>query len=300
MIVAICTHKSMLKHVPADSDEVEVPDRIRAVLDGVSAFERYTVYLKPRRARKRELRLGHANDYIEALSKSQLHSVGEDTFVSTGTADAALFSAGCVLQCMDEIMSGNVQRAFAVVRPPGHHAAASGPPRGFCFLGNAALACIKGVRSGYRVAIVDLDVHYGDGTRDILENMCSEDFLMCSIHRQGIYPHDPRGAHCVHWPFVNHAFKRRFSDSAWKAAISATILPQLRLFQPDIIIGSYGFDACEGDPLGECKVKPSSFETVTTQLLKVCPNLLITLEGGYNLQNLTKGARSVMRALIKP
>lgn len=227
-----------------------------------------------------------------------------DTVVSARSFDIALLSCGAVLSCCDAVMNGTVKRAFAAVRPPGHHAE---PDRamGFCLIGNIAVAAryLQRKHGIGRVAIVDFDVHHGNGTQAAFEVDPSVLFISIHQHPKTCYPgtgYDwETGEGAGEGSTLNIPMMPGCADAEYSAEFEGKILPRLDQFKPDILLISAGFDAHTDDPLAQMELTDEGFETMTRMLVDAantrCGGRIIsTLEGGYSLPAL---ARSVVRHL---
>lgn len=243
--------------------------------------------------------------------KENIRHFGEDNYQNMHTRDASFISAGATIEVVRAVVeSQTVDTAFAIVRPPGHHAGCSSIA-GFCFFNNAAIAArVAQKRFGKkRVCIFDWDVHYGDGTSEIFYNDPS--VLYISIHRfdMGKFYPGPTGKHekigegagkgyNVQFPFnVQANQKEIIGDKDYIFACEQVFFTIMRDFKPDLIIISAGFDSALGDPLGEIGVSPVGYAYMTWAMRQICPQLVVVLEGGYNLKALEVSSEAVVRTL---
>jgi acetoin utilization deacetylase AcuC-like enzyme len=216
-----------------------------------------------------------------------------DTFVGEGSWDAALRAAGAAVEAARSALRG--EPAFAVVRPPGHHAT-RGTAMGFCLLNNVAIAA-NALRR--RVAIVDVDVHHGNGTQDVFYER--DDVLYASLHGWPLYPGTGaageagrgKGAGST----LNVPLPAGTTDAAWMERVEHAVLPAVRAFRPDVVLVSAGFDADARDPLGNLALSPRSFRACVAALRDVQPRIAAVLEGGYDLDAVREGAAAVTAAL---
>ena len=291
---------------------VHPPAHLRAVADfsgGISASgasdarRAREFHLDPRAAANEARRLDGEPDEPGAF-RWDVHSWG-DTYAGPGTAAAAALSAGGALRAFDALAARASAAAFALVRPPGHHCHAAAPG-GFCFYNNAALAAAA-ARVAWpadRVAIVDIDVHHGDGSAAVFAS--DPNVLVLSVHRfgAGFYPNsgaagdvgEGAGASTtVNVPLAAGGL----GDADYDAVFAYIVLPLLAEFGARTIILSAGFDAAEGDPLGGMRVSPAGYAAMVGSLAALDPpgGLLVTLEGGYNLASIGACAEATMRAL---
>jgi histone deacetylase 6 len=207
----------------------------------------------------------------------------------------------------------SLHSAFALVRPPGHHASC-GAARGFCFFNNVAVAAKVAIRDNphiNKVAIFDWDVHYGDGTSEVFYS--DPNVLYCSIHRYDngtFYPVNTQGnfdkigegagtGFNIQFPF-NKEPNEDVGDNEYIFAFETVFYPRIRQFDPDLIIISAGFDCAKGDPLGGVQVSPGGFAYMTQRLRTINPRVAVVLEGGYGLESNARSAMAVIRTLLIP
>jgi acetoin utilization deacetylase AcuC-like enzyme len=235
-------------------------------------------------------------DFLENLSHQQgLSYIDADTVMSLGSFSAALHGAGAACQGVDAVMKGVANNAFIASRPPGHHAEKT-TAMGFCLLNNAAIAA-RFAQAHYgaeRIAIVDFDVHHGNGTQDIFWDDAS--VLYCSSHQMPLFPGTGEKSETGKYgTIVNAPLQHGDGSEHFKDAYEHVIFPRLTAFRPDLIIISAGFDAHMHDPLGGLNLDESDFAWITEEIMNIaelnCKGRIVSvLEGGYNLQAL---ARSV-------
>lgn len=313
---AYCTSDDMLRHVPDEADHVERPARLLALRRGVQRCVREHPGRPPRclsaaPAQFADVAAGHTLPHLGWLHALDGQAVADgDLYTGPGSRLAVLTAAGCALACARAVARGDVERAYAVIRPPGHHAQPD-QAAGFCYVNNAVLAALQLVvaRPGAKVAIVDVDVHYHRGTRLAVERVLAarpalgDQLRVISVHRFDdgqFYPHDAEGA--AGWrtaQCLNVAFPGPFTDAEFRAAVQDTVVPALQAFGCHYVVGSYGYDAVRGDPLGGCTVEPATFGWLTTLLrTRATPRLVLVQEGGYHLAMLEECAYHVMTALL--
>ena len=198
-------------------------------------------------------------------------------------------------------MIGNVDRGVAIIRPPGHHATRN-EAMGFCFFNNVAISAIYARNRGKKVAIVDFDIHDGNGTCDIINGEPGIHFI--SIHRYDngrYYPGLETGAasnvgsNITNFTF-NHA---RGTDEEYKNLFNDKVVPLLQNINPDIILVSAGFDAGLGDPLGNYRVTPNGFKMMVRMMKNVCSTIVLVLEGGYNLDTISNSMAKCVEELLE-
>ena len=309
MTTALITHPACLEH-DTGPFHPESPDRLRAVLAALET-EEFTALLRELapEATIEQLTRVHPANYVEAILSIQPES-GEqvpldgDTLMSEGTAQAALRAAGAAVMAVDAVMEGWARSAFAAVRPPGHHAEAQ-RPMGFCFFNNAAVAALHArVRWGVkRVAVVDFDVHHGNGTQDIFE--ADPDLFYASSHQSPCYPGtgdaSERGtANNI----LNVPLRPGDGSAAFRLAWGREIIPELDRFAPGLLIISAGFDGHKADPLAQLRLETADYGWITQELVRVaerhCGGRVVSvLEGGYDLHALAASAVAHVRALMR-
>ncbi|ARN83522.1 acetoin utilization protein [Methylocystis bryophila] len=285
----------------------ERPDRVRAIdraLDD-SRFEKLVRILAPKASREEALR-AHSEGYLDALEKASpsegLTPLDADTAMNASTLDAAYFAAGGALAAVAAVLEKRAKNAFVVARPPGHHAGVS-TPMGFCFLNNVAIAArhaiaIHGVE---RVAIVDFDVHHGNGTQEIFWG--DRNVLFCSTHQAPFYPgtgwRDETGEHNT---IVNAPLCAGADGELFLEALREVILPRIKAFGPDLLLISAGFDAHRDDPLGGLRLEEQDYFEATQRLVETAETccggrVVSSLEGGYHLHALAKSVAAHVAAL---
>ena len=304
----------------------EKPERVVTAMEALkhhALLERMEM-LRERAATDDELAEVHARAHIESvISASRAVRDQPDSlalqepqgngaiYYHEETAQAARLAAGSVLEACDAVLRGDVRSAFALVRPPGHHAEAN-EALGFCFFNNAAVAAAnarsrreqKACRSVSRVAILDWDVHHGNGTQHIFER--EAEVLFISLHRygRGFFPGTggvdeagggPGAGRTVNVPWMQAGLH----DADYDAAFALVVMPLLREFAPELLIVSAGFDAADGDIQGKMKLTPGGFATWTKQLLTLrnCAPVFV-FEGGYHLQVSAECITAVVREML--
>jgi acetoin utilization deacetylase AcuC-like enzyme len=240
-------------------------------------------------------------DYVRETCESGGGLLDEgDTYAVRESFEAATLAAGSVLAAIDAVLEGSVDSAFCGIRPPGHHAERD-RPMGFCLFNNVAIGAryaqtVHGIRN---IAVLDWDVHHGNGTQHIFEN--DRSVLYISLHRYPFYPgtgaRDERGSGNGEGYTVNIPLPAGSGEHEYLAAFEETVLPALLSFKPDLLILSAGFDAHRSDPLGGMALTEESFATMTNQILNIAP-IVSVLEGGYHLDALARSAEAHVRILL--
>jgi acetoin utilization deacetylase AcuC-like enzyme len=308
MSTLLLTHGACLGH-DMGAHHPECPDRLRAVLAALDD-EEFADLIRDQApaATIEQLCRVHPQAYVEAIlsihpEPGAIVQLDGDTAMGSGSAEAALRGAGAAVAAVDAVMRAEVRRAFCAVRPPGHHAEPS-RPMGFCLFSNAVVAArhAQAVHGAVRVAILDFDVHHGNGSQACVEQDPS--ILYASSHQSPLYPGtgdaDERGVGNVfNWPLRPGADGAAFRD-AWEY----TLIPAIAAFAPDLLVLSAGFDAHARDPLAQLRVREADFAWLTEALCRVaeshCRGRVVSLlEGGYDLDALASSTAAHVRALMR-
>jgi acetoin utilization deacetylase AcuC-like enzyme len=238
-----------------------------------------------------------------ALPDDRFTQIDADTFYSPGSREAVLRAAGGACAAVDAVMEGWAKAAFVAMRPPGHHAEAD-RAMGFCLFNNAAIAAHHArARWGLaRIAVVDFDVHHGNGTQDIFQ--ADRDLFYASSHQHPCYPGTGMAYERGVGNIVNAPLPPGAGGPEFRAAWSDIIIPRLAAFAPELLIISAGFDAHAADPLAQLRLREADFAWVTAALLAVadahCPGRVVSLlEGGYDLAALASSAATHVRGLMR-
>ena len=308
MITLLYTHPSFLDH-DTGFWHPECADRLRAILAAVDTPEFAKVVRKePPHASRAALERAHDPTHIDriltvALPEGEHIHLDSDTVMSDGSIDAALRAAGAVVDAVDEVMAGCADNAFCLVRPPGHHAERR-EAMGFCLFNNAAIGVLhaKATYRLERIAVVDFDVHHGNGTENILKD--EPGTLYISTHQDGAYP----GTGSAKTKgglgqILNCPLPAGTGSDGFRDAYDRLLLPRLETFDPQLLIVSAGFDAHAEDPLANLRLTTEDFAWITERLTAAaarhCRGRLVSvLEGGYDLAALADSASAHLRGLM--
>lgn len=304
MHTAYISHPACLKH-EMSSWHPESPARLKAIDDRLHAAHLFD-YLVHRHAPKvgrEELLLVHDPDYVDAIfatsPKEGLANLDGDTAMNPHTLEAALHAAGGAVHAVDLVMVAEVESAFVACRPPGHHATRS-QAMGFCIFNNVALAAAHAlVRHGlHRVAIVDFDVHHGNGTEDIFRD--DPRVMLCSTFQHPFYPYccaDTSNDHIINIPLPAGTTGKQY-----RGVFEEQVLPRLEAFKPELILISAGFDSHLEDDMGQFGLTEADYVWITEQLMAVAARyaqrrIVSVLEGGYELSPLGRSVAAHIKTL---
>ena len=307
MSTLLLSHPACLNHL-TPAGHPERPDRLRAI-EQVLEDEKFQTLARAEAPRGSLdiIALCHPEDYIEAIREASpaegLVRLDADTAMSPGSFEAALRAVGGAKLAVDDVMAGKASNAFVATRPPGHHTETA-RPMGFCLFNNAAIAAryAQKTHGVERAAIVDFDVHHGNGSQDIFWS--DKSVMYCSTHEMPLYP--GTGAVGERGEFntiVNAPLSAGDGGGAFKKAFETAILPRLREFKPDIVIISAGFDAHTRDPLANLNLVEADYAWVTKKLMDVADasakgRVVSLLEGGYDLQGLSRSVVAHVTAFM--
>lgn len=250
------------------------------------------------------LSAAHDPQYIESIyaraPAADLVWLDGDTAMNPATLNAALRAAGAVVLGVDLVMEGKAQNVFCAVRPPGHHAERD-KAMGFCFFNNIAVAAYHAINtySLQRIAIVDFDVHHGNGTENIVAG--DERILFCSTFQHPFYPHS--GSDCLAANVVNSPLAGGTGSAGFREAIERDWLPRLRAFEPELILISAGFDGHQADDMGGLNLVDSDYAWVTRRICEQAERsaqgrIVSSLEGGYELHALARSVEAHLKAFL--
>jgi acetoin utilization deacetylase AcuC-like enzyme len=308
MSTLLITHPACLNHL-TPLGHPERPERLRAVEHALEAekFQSLARVQAPT-APFEIIALCHPMDYImqirEASPREGMVRLDADTSMSPGSFEAALRAVGGAIHAVDEVVTKKAANAFVATRPPGHHAETA-RPMGFCFFDNAAIAAryAQDHHGIARAAIVDFDVHHGNGSQEIF--WADKTVMYCSTHQMPLFPGTGAiGESGEHNNVVNAPLRPGDGGEAFRAAFENRILPRLRDFKPELIVISAGFDAHMRDPLANLNLVEADFAWATQKIMEVADQcaggrVVSLLEGGYDLEALASSAAAHVTALMR-
>ncbi len=305
MSVNFISHPDCALHQMGDQHP-ECPGRLYAISDQLisSGLDISLIHLDAPKASFEDLNRVHTAEYIKRLQalspKNSVVEIDADTSMNQYSLEAAYYAAGAGILAVDQVMQGNITKAFCSVRPTGHHAERD-RAMGFCMFNNIAVAAAYAMEKYQlkHVAIVDFDVHHGNGTEDIFKT--DPRVLICSTFQHPLYPHsgiEIDAPNIINMPLAPNSDAQKFRD-----AITNQCLPALEKHQPEIIFISAGFDAHCEDPLADLRLKEDDYYWVTDTLKTVADQyaggkIVSMLEGGYNLSALGRSVVAHIKAMI--
>ena len=306
MDTLLVTHPACLRHEVPDGHP-ECPDRLRAVLGALEAEEfallmRATAPLATEEQLERVHTLEHIQSMLNGEPEEGFRRIDADTAMSPGSPEAALRAAGAVVYAVDEVMSGHARNAFCAIRPPGHHAE-PGRAMGFCLFNNVAVGALhaRAVHGIKRPAVIDFDVHHGNGTQDIFAG--DPGLFYASTHQFPFYPGTGSPAdRGVAGNIVNGCLPDGAGSAEFRHTFFEVVMPALTQFDPDFIFISAGFDGHAADPLAGLRLTEDDFSWATGELVRFAEDhcqgrVVSSLEGGYDLGALASCTKAHVRAL---
>lgn len=307
MSVMLLTHESCLRH-DTGPGHPESPERLRAILERLNGDEfDYLDWREAPRVERQQLLQVHDARYVDAVLDSipqdGLSALDGDTWISPDSGEAALRAAGAVCAAVDAVMAGETRRVFCAVRPPGHHAEPD-QAMGFCLFNNVAVAAAHARDRHHldRIAVVDFDVHHGNGTQTMLAG--DRHFLYVSSHEHPLFP----GTGTSTPPRVNNIVNRPVAANSGpnelRSLYETELLPAIRRFGPQLVLISAGFDAHASDPLANLNLRTEDFAWLTRELVAIANQfangaVIATLEGGYDVPALTDSVAAHVHALAE-
>jgi len=308
MTTALLGHDAFLEH-ETPFGHPENSQRLRAVSQALAAAEfEPLLRMEARECEDKHILLAHTRAFLDAITQASpqtgVRSLDADTHMSPGSLTAARHAVGANIQAVDEVMNGSATNAFCAVRPPGHHAEKT-RPMGFCLFGNVAIGAKHAldVHGLERVAIIDFDVHHGNGTQDLVWD--DERIMFASTHEMPLFPGSgARNETGAHGQIMNVPLAAGTSGPGLRAAYRDEILPAVRNFAPQFVFISAGFDGHTRDPLANLALVEDDFAWVTREICALANDcadakLVSTLEGGYDLPALGRSVAAHVKVLME-
>ena len=303
--VAYITHPAFLRH-EIGPHHPESPARLHAISDQLIAagIEPFLLHRDAEAATREQIERGHDADYVDevfaAAPEEGIVWLDGDTAMNAHTLEAAIHAAGATVQAVDMLMSGDARRAFCAVRPPGHHAERD-RAMGFCIFNNVAVGAAHAIAAHglERIAIVDFDVHHGNGTEHIFSG--DDRVLFCSTFQHPFYPGSGAGETAAN--VVNCPLPATTDGADFRATVRAHWLPALEAFEPQLILVSAGFDGHLEDDMAEMRLREPDYEWVTLEICDLADRyaggrVVSALEGGYSLSALGRSVAVHIRAMM--
>jgi acetoin utilization deacetylase AcuC-like enzyme len=301
----VYSHEACALH-DTGPDHAETPQRLAAVVAALKSAPLALDWRQAPVATRGQLLRAHAPALLETVLETrpaERMRLDPDTVLSPDSAEAALRAAGAVVAAVDAVMRGNARRAFCAVRPPGHHATHDAV-MGFCLFNSIAIGALHALEAHglERVAVVDFDVHHGNGTQAIFEQ--DPRVLFASSHQWPLYPGTGARSEAGVGNIVNAPLPPDAGSAEFRAAWSDTLLPAVDAFRPQLLLVSAGFDAHRRDPLAQLQVETEDYGWITRELIALadrhCDGRLVSsLEGGYDLQALADSSLAHVAALCE-
>tara|TARA_B000000477_G_scaffold94695_1_gene81846 strand:+ start:334 stop:1269 length:936 start_codon:yes stop_codon:yes gene_type:complete len=308
MSTLIISHKDCLSHIEPTGH----PEQVMRLLEVVKRlkFEEFKnlIWKEAPIATNEQILLGHSKKYVEFIENIQksnhITHLDADTYFGKGSLNAAKRGVGANISAVNAVMSGDFNNAFSAIRPPGHHAETE-KAMGFCIFGNVAIAAKYAIENHKlkRVAVVDFDVHHGNGTQEILWD--DPNVLFVSTHQMPLWPGSgTQEEHGKHQNILNIPIQANTDGPAFRQKFDEIILPRLDSYKPEILIISAGFDAHYKDPLANIELMTEDYEWITHRLCDIADEhadgrLISSLEGGYNLAALAESVAVHVKVLME-
>jgi acetoin utilization deacetylase AcuC-like enzyme len=281
----------------------ERKERLVAIVNALksSPFWEQLTHIKPRKATFEELEMVHSHSYVEKIKALRQGYLDPDTYLSRGSLEAALYAAGAVLEAIDRCRNGDLRRVFCAVRPPGHHAERD-RAMGFCIFNNIAVGARYAQKIGYKkVFIADFDVHHGNGTQHIFED--DDTVYYFSTHQSPHYPGTGRDSETGRGRGKGFTSNIPMSfgsgDDKYFSAYNKVLPELMKQFSPDLVLVSAGYDIREEDPLSGLDVSDEGIRNIVRGTLSYPAPAVFTLEGGYNLDALSRSVVITIEEMMK-
>ena len=305
---ALYYSKIFLEHI-VPNGHPENNNRIKFIIKNIKESNFKNLKFKNAKpANNNILKLGHTERYINWLSQlkpaKEIIKIDQDTFMSPKTLESAKIGVGCLVDAIDNVLEKKCRNAFCLLRPPGHHAERE-KAMGFCFFSTVGIGAkyLKNIKQLYKIAIVDFDVHHGNGTQDVLWN--DPDCLFISIHQDEIFPFTgSKNETGIKNNILNIPVNAGSNSNEFRSIVDNIIIPRLIKFEPEFLLISAGFDGHQDDQISQTQWAESDFIYITKKLKSVanqfCEDRIVScLEGGYHLEKLSTCCVSHIKTLME-
>ena len=305
---AIYYSKIFLEHI-VPNGHPENNNRIKFIIKNIKESNFKNLKFKNAKPAKNNiLKLGHTERYINWLSQlkpaKEIIKIDQDTFMSPKTLESAKIGVGCLIDAIDNVLEKKYRNAFCLLRPPGHHAERE-KAMGFCFFSTVGIGAkyLKKIKQLYKIAIVDFDVHHGNGTQDLLWN--DPDCLFISVHQDKIFPFTgSKNETGIKNNILNIPVNTGSNSTEFRSIVDNIIIPRLIKFEPEFLLISAGFDGHKNDQISQTQWAESDFIYITKKLKSVanqfCEDRIVScLEGGYHLEKLSTCCVSHIKTLME-
>ncbi|WP_457551659.1 histone deacetylase family protein [Desulfobacula sp.] len=298
-----------LKHIPGDGCP-DTPKRLKSIYSMLNDLDMQDIFVDilPEKAEKKSILLFHTHEYFEKIAETkgkELIAFTADTHAGEDTFDAALYATGGLLKAISQVVAKKIDNAFALIRPPGHHAEKS-RAMGYCIFNHIALGAIfaQKILKLSRILIIDWDIHHGNGTQHAFERDPS--VLFFSVHQDRLFPgtgnFTETGSGAGEGYTINLPIPKGYGDAEYTSIFEHLLAPVAEQFAPELILVSAGFDTHKDDPMGGMRMTAQGFAGITASIKKmadkVCGGRIVySLEGGYNCDALSEAVKAVLKEM---
>jgi acetoin utilization deacetylase AcuC-like enzyme len=300
----VYTHSDCLNHQPG-SGHPECPARLMAVTQSLKQQLPELDWYSAPLAERHQIERAHHRDLVAKIFEAEANQafrIDADTMMSEGSLHASLRSSGALIAAIDAVMRGDITQAFCAIRPPGHHATFN-EAMGFCLFNHVAVGAMHLIAEHQlsRIAVIDFDVHHGNGTQDIFKNETRVFYL--SSHQDRLYPNSGFPSEDKTNQLANRLLSAGSGSAVFRDVWQSELLPQLDAYQPEFMLISAGFDAHHLDPLADLNLQAEDYFWLSAELAKIAKKhsqnrIVSTLEGGYSLTALRECSVAHLRGLM--
>ena len=299
-----------LKHIPGDGCP-DTPQRLKSIYSMLADSDMQDIFVDvlPKKAEKEDILLFHSHEYFEKIAETkgkELIALTADTHAGADTFDAALYAAGGLIKAISQVAAKKIDNAFALIRPPGHHAEKS-RAMGYCLFNHIAVGALYAQKklNLSKILIIDWDIHHGNGTQHAFER--DPTVLFFSVHQAGLFPgtgiFTETGLGAGEGYTINLPIPKGYGDAEYTSIFECLLAPVAERFAPELILVSAGFDTHKDDPMGGMRMTASGFAGMTASIKriadKVCGGKMVySLEGGYNSDALSGAVKAVLKEMV--